>query len=142
LNTAKVAFLRTASGYSHSRKLISALSASMPAEPMCFPVHLIPPDEDDRGQGDDAHIGDQSRTNIQVTNACDDEPRDDGEDDEGATMTMYEFGVDDIALIERDDLQKQDQVHSQDPSSLLLHWHYRMVHLYKVWSRLKLSRLL
>jgi hypothetical protein len=97
---------------------------------MCFPVHLIPPDEDDRGQGNDAHVGDQSRTNIQVTNACDDEPRDDREvDDEGTTTTTYEFGVDDIAMTERDDLQVQDQVHSRDPSSILLHWQYRMGHL-------------
>jgi hypothetical protein len=101
----------------------------MTAEPVCFPVHLIPPDEDDRGQGEDAHIGDQSRTNIQVMDACDDGPRSDEKDNEGATMTTYEFGMDDITLVERDDLQKQDHVHSQDPSSLLLHWHYRLGHL-------------
>jgi hypothetical protein len=47
LNSANVAFLRTASGYRGSGKIISALSALLPTELICFPVHLIPPDNDD-----------------------------------------------------------------------------------------------
>jgi hypothetical protein len=131
LNSANVAFLRTASGYQSSRKVITALSALVPAEQICFPVHLIPPEDADIGLGSTAHLDDQSSANITDTSVYSNKTRDESFKDNGdANMTTYEFGIDDMAIIEKEEeLREQDRVHLQEPSSLLLHWHYRLGHL-------------
>lgn len=48
LNSANVGFLRTALGYSASGKVVSAINVMLPKELVCFPVHLIPPDDEEK----------------------------------------------------------------------------------------------
>jgi hypothetical protein len=93
-------------------------SELLPKEPVCFPAHLIPSDEEQQDAQEQApeDIDDELYKVTTVSEG------DDDEDDAGATSMDFDF--DNVAIIEDEQLRQQDKVYSKDPSALLLHWHY------------------
>ena len=45
------------------------------------------------------------------------------------TSLHSDFSLDHIPLIEEEELHQQDNLHSKDHSTQLLHWHYHLGHL-------------
>jgi hypothetical protein len=50
-DNSNVGFMQSAPGYSTSNKYISLCNLTLPAEPCCLPVHLIPHDDDTDDEG-------------------------------------------------------------------------------------------
>jgi hypothetical protein len=122
---------------------MTALDAVLPVEQMCFPVHVIPQDDDDDRRAIE-HIEAQANSNsnrrareelhddddIPMPDLTSREIEDDEDDDEViAEPTPFDFDVEDLNIIADEQLKAQDSTHSLEPSAQLLHWHYCLGHL-------------
>lgn len=90
-------------------------------EPVCFPVHLIPTDDEQDSQEEASTDIDSELYQVTMVSKGDDDA------DESSDATV--FNLDDVAIVEDDtELQGLDKIHSQEPSAALLHWHYQLGH--------------
>jgi hypothetical protein len=154
LNAANVGFMRSAPGYTKASPVITALNAVLPDEPCCFPAHLIPTD-DEQTDGNQPQVTTVSEGEIEndlLWEATDEAPHGQtaqhgqaaphgqtaphgqhaaphGQAPHGQTIPIY-FNPDEIPIIvEHEDIEQEDATYSNDQSTRLLHWHYRLGHL-------------
>jgi hypothetical protein len=128
LNASNVGILRTASGYKTSKPVISALNALLPSDLYCFETHVIPPDNDSKGEPtqstNDAPAPEDADTMPPLSPDHDDEALDEKE------IHVIDFQLEELSMEDDDEeATQQDHAHSKDPSAQLLHWHYRLGHL-------------
>lgn len=95
-------------------------SQLLPQEPICFPVHLIPSDEEQDAQGQTSEEIENELHSVTTVS--------EGDKDETST-TPTDFNLDNVAIIEDDQLKTLDETYSKDPTAALLHWHYQLRHL-------------
>lgn len=113
-NTGHVGFIRSASGFRNSNAYCGLLALDGVQDPVCLPVHVIPPDDDDASSSAPA------RENIL-----------DPQDDEGMDTVPFDFSPTSTqhptetppALIEDEDLRLEDNMLE------LLRQHYKTGHL-------------
>jgi hypothetical protein len=120
LNAANVGFLRSASGYRKSNRVMAALGVALPDELTCFQAHLIPPDDEEYLPAHSDSISLDSNEPTQVSEGADSLDSD----------SPNNFDMDELTMMEDDELQDQDLRHSKDATATLpLHWHYHFGHL-------------
>jgi GAG-pre-integrase domain len=123
LNDSNIAIMQSAPGIRKARGIMRYYhSVLLPKEPVCFPAHLIPPDEEQDAQELLVEDVDDELFKVTMVSEGDD-------DEEDATTTAMDFDLDDVAIIEDKQLKSLDEIYSKDPSAALLHWHYRLGHL-------------
>jgi hypothetical protein len=127
LSASNVGILRTASGYKTSKPVINALNALLPSDLYCFETHVIPPDEDSRGES--THSTNEAAT-TEETDTMPPLSADHDDDFDEDEIHVIDFQLEELSMEDEDDQSaQQDQIHSKDPTAQLLHWHYWLGHL-------------
>jgi hypothetical protein len=109
----------------------------LPNEPLCFPVHVIPEEDEDRreaAQRDaETHRTFHRRNHPNTRELHGEMPQleqdTEEDDDDFEEPTPFDFNVDDLNIVAEEQIHVQDKTHSLEPTMELLHWHYRLGHL-------------
>ena len=145
LTSANVGELQSAPGYSTLRTVLRGLSSIFPDVPCCFPAHIIPPDDDEAKCAPPTppiptpnptptpsrvlHLTNglppdfsQGSPNVEPPSSL---AHNNNTTDQGHRI----FDLTDLLLVQEGESMQLDQVYSSDPTSTLLHWHYRLGHV-------------